>query len=62
MVGCARTGQLTTEKWNRCPAQEGAIDLFALLLEGDLAQTEELAMQNGKGMKEREGDLAATAQ
>ena len=37
-------------------AEQGTVDALAYFLEGDLAQAEEFAVQNGKGVEEREGD------
>ena len=37
-------------------AEQRPIEPFALFLKGDLAQAEQFAMENGKGVEKREGD------
>jgi hypothetical protein len=46
----------TAEALNRLTTKQRAINLFTHLVQRGVAQTEEFAMQNGKGVKEREGD------
>src|SRR5207249_10739836 len=47
---------LPTQELNRRATKQRAINLLAHLLEGGFSQSEQFAMQNGKGVKEREGD------
>src|SRR5580658_194696 len=47
---------LTAEKGPRRAAEQRAVNLLAQFLQRHLAQTEKLAVQNGKGVKEGEGD------
>jgi hypothetical protein len=47
---------LPAEERHRRTTEQRAIDLFANLVEGDLAQPESIAVQNGKRMNKREGD------
>ena len=55
-VACFVFCALPAEQQNRLTTQQGAIKLLADLVEGGQAQPEEFAVQNGEGMKEREGD------
>src|SRR6185503_16320170 len=47
---------LPAEQQNRLTTQQGAIKLLADFVQSGPSQSEDFAVQNGKGMKEREGD------